>query len=685
MNGGDARARSRLAIPCLAGLAIAVGLLGAWGVGVGETAQLGIATVLLVGLPGWVLTQPLAAALDRDERCVVAGNLGLATTALVHLLWNSHLAPIAWLPDTTTALRAGCAGATLVAAIRWLRARRAPAPRASEARRGAGWLTLAMALAPIPALLPFATPNGQLDATGIRFDMDELTHFYLVGSLLREGPPSVSTLAGFPMPPYQFLVPSLTAAYLRIVDVDPIVLQCRWLPLVTIALASASFWILARRWLTSAHAAVLATLALAYAGDPVTTWGLTSQTHSAVAYASFACATFLLGAGSEPSPPRVGAAAGGGRAAALVAAGVLVATLFQSKAPLFFTAAGALGTFALDGLWRRRDPRGVAALAAMIASVAVIGIDHWGSVRGSPLGLAPGANVAAALASLPAPWNVLGGSRAIGFVLGLVLIVALVGNLRWLALPWWLRRARRSRSISPATGFLLAAIAGGLVAADVVHEPDHPASLAPLWFVQHPLLIASQLAAGAAASAWLLAAPRAAYRRRCAALAALALGSTALFTIALGVGDDPLRFERAERDCGAWLREHSALDARVLHAPARTGLPIFSLRASVLALEPILKGEKPNAIAPTEYLDRLHATVAARRAEVERFFATPDAEEARAIARRLDASFLFLGEHDPIAVDPTTTFGAPLTSCGEGGRVFPLARATSPGDAPLAR
>ncbi|MBK7977207.1 MAG: hypothetical protein IPK07_29415 [Deltaproteobacteria bacterium] len=145
---------------------------------------------------------------------------------------------------------------------------------------------------------------------------------------------------------------------------------------------------------------------------------------------------------------------------------------------------------------------------------------------------------------------------------------------------------------------------------------------------------------------------------------------TAVVTASLGVGDEPQRFERAERDCGEWLREHTALDARVLHDPERTGLPIFSLRASVLALEPILRGDKPNGIAPPDYMAALTRAVDERRAAVGRFVAATRASEANAIADELGASYLFLGGDDPLGVDPVEAFGTPLTTCGGEGRIF---------------
>ncbi|MBK7977206.1 MAG: hypothetical protein IPK07_29410 [Deltaproteobacteria bacterium] len=267
--------------------------MSAWGVPIAETIRLALATVALGVLPGWVLTAPFRRLVAGADRAVCAAVLGLVTTSLVHYLWNTHLAGRPSWPGTDAALFGWCAVCACAAlTITWRDRRAAPEATTRDPR----W-TLALvgvALAAVPALLPFADPNGQLDATGISFDMDEFTHFYLVGSMLRPGAPSVSTLAGFPMPPYQFGVPSLTAAYLRLVDVDPVHLQCRWLALLTLALDAASAAVLARRMLGCRRAAVGAALALFYAGDAATTWGLVGQTHSAMAYASLAVAVFLV-------------------------------------------------------------------------------------------------------------------------------------------------------------------------------------------------------------------------------------------------------------------------------------------------------------------------------------------------------------------------------------------------------
>ncbi len=645
-------------------------LLAAWGVPVAETSRLAIATVALVVLPGWALTAPLARLLSPADRAICAGVLGLVTTALVHYLWNTHLAARPSWPGTDAALRAWCAAAALgVIGAAWRGRARRRAPRPDEARwRGA---LVAVALAAVPALFPFADPNGRIDDDGISFDMDELTHFYLVGSMLRPGPPSVSTLADFPMPPYQFAVPSLTAAYLRLVDVDPIHLQCRWLPLLTFALIATSAAVLARRALGSPVAAIAAALALFYAGDAATTWGLVGQTHSAVAYATFVVATFLALAAldeRDASPETSGrAAVDGASTAAMIASGWLFASLFQSKAPLFFTSGAALGWLALVRIVTRRDPRPLVALAAMVAATCVIASDRWGSVRHSPLRIAPGSNLAAALAMLPPPWGKLGASPALAFVAGLPLVALVVGNVRWLGLrsAW---RARHERpGLASAPHLLGAASLAGLVAANLVYEPDNPGGLAPLWFAQHPLLVVSQLVAGIGCAAiW----PR---RRVAIAAATAAVALTVLATVSLGVGDEPQRFERAERDCGEWLRRHTPVDARVIHDPERTGLPIFSLRPSILALEPILRGDKPNGIAPPAYMAALTRAVEERRATLARFLTTTDATEAHAVAERLGAGYLFLGRNDRLALDPERAFGAPLTTCGDGGRIFALA------------
>lgn len=659
----------RAALTALAAVGCAA-LLAAWGVPIAETSRLAIATVALVVLPGWALTTPLARRISPADRAVCAGVLGLVTTALVHYLWNTHLAARPSWPGTDAALRAWCAASALVVIGAASRGRpRHRAPTRDEARwRGA---LAALAFAAVPALFPFADPNGRIDDAGISFDMDELTHFYLVGSMLRPGPPSVSTLAGFPMPPYQFAVPSLTAAYLRIVDVDPIHLQCRWLPLLTFALIATSAAVLARRVLGSPVAAVAAALALLYAGDAATTWGLVGQTHSAVAYATFVVAAFLVLTaldardGSPASSPR--ATSDGASTAAMIASGWLFASLFQSKAPLFFTSGAALGWLALVRLVTRRDPRTLVALATMVIAACLIASDRWGSVRYSPLRIAPGSNLAAALSMLPPPWSKLGASPALAFAAGLPLVALVIGNVRWLGLRSAWRTSQLRPGLDSARHLLGAASLAGLVAANIVYEPDNPGGLAPLWFAQHPLLVVSQLVAGIGfASMW---------RRRRVAIAAAsaAVTLTTLATVSLGVGDEPQRFERAERDCGDWLRLHTRVDARVIHDPERTGLPIFSLRASVLALEPILRGDKPNGIAPPDYMAALAHAVEERRAALTRFLTTTDATEARAVADRLGAGYLFLGPGDRLGLDPDGPFGAPLAACGDGGRIFALA------------
>ncbi len=645
------------------------------------SARLLAATLLFGVVPGWLLTEPLARRLARSERWVVGTVTGLVATGLFHYLWNVHVAAIAGAPGTTVALIGWCAltSCGALGCMGW--ARRAPAasdrdaPLVADARLDVGW-TLALFLLPVAASLPFATPNGRVGESVVSFDLDEFTHLNLVASMLRAGPPTANSLAGFPMPPYQFLVPSLSAAYVRVTAVDPILLHCRWLVILTLGLATSAAFVLARRLLETRRAAVIAALTLCFAGDAFTTWGFVTEIHSAVAYASLVVALTLLAIVWQPRDAGQSGLArrrGVADASALLLAGLLIASLFQSRAPLFFTCGGALGLVAIERTLLRRDLRAWLAVATALMWGVALGGGAGGSIRDSPLGLGPGANGAALLAHLPAPFDLLGQSRWLGLGVGVVAVIGGVANLRLVGLPTLIRAVRSGGRPGPVALFLATAVALGLGAANVVYERGNAGGIAPLWFVQHPLLLASQLAAGMAIDAWIARARQAAGARRRTLVAAFScVALTALVTLSLGAGEDPQTFERVERDCGEWLRAHTAVDDAVLHHPRRTGLPMFALRASVLSLEPILEGSKLNGLAPESYMNLLRREVAERRAALDRFFTTSDPAVAVDVARRYRARYLFLGPGETLAFSADSAFGAPATRCGVGGTIHPL-------------
>ncbi len=649
-----------------------------WGVPFAATARLLAATLLFGVIPGWLLTEPLASRLARSERWVVGTVTGLVGTGLFHYLWNVHVAAITGAPGTAVALIGWCAltSCGVLGCMAWARRSLAvserDAPLAADARDDLGW-TLALFLLPVAALLPFATPNGRVGESVVSFDLDEFTHLNLVASMLRAGRPTANSLAGFPMPPYQFLVPSLSAAYVRLTGVDPIHLHCRWLPILTVGLATSAGFALARRLLETRRAAVIAALTLCFAGDAFTTWGFVTEIHSAVAYASLAVAATLLAIVWQPGDASASVPArrrGAADATALVLAGFLIASLFQSRAPLFFTCGGALGLVAIERTLLRRDPRAWLAVATAVAWGVALGGGAGGSIRDSPLGLGPGVNGAALLAHLPAPLDVLGQSRWLGLAAGMVAVIVGVANLRLVGLPTLVRAVRRGGRPGPVALLLAAAVALGLGAANVVYERGNAGGIAPLWFVQHPLLLASQLAAGMAIDAWIARAPHPVGGRWRTLLAALSCVTlTALVTVSLGVGEDPQRFERVERDCGDWLRAHTGAEDAVLHHPRRTGLPMFALRASVLSLEPILEGSKLNGLAPESYMNALRREVAERRAALDRFFTTSDPAVAVDVARRYRARYLYLGPGETLGFSAESAFGFPATRCGVGGTI----------------
>lgn len=647
---------------------IGVALMSAWGVPIAETIRLALATVALGVLPGWVLTAPFRRLVAGADRAVCAAVLGLVTTSLVHYLWNTHLAGRPSWPGTDAALFGWCAVCACAAlTITWRDRRAAPEATTRDPR----W-TLALvgvALAAVPALLPFADPNGQLDATGISFDMDEFTHFYLVGSMLRPGAPSVSTLAGFPMPPYQFGVPSLTAAYLRLVDVDPVHLQCRWLALLTLALDAASAAVLARRMLAAARAAVGAALALFYAGDAATTWGLVGQTHSAMAYAE-------PGGSGVPGDRRPGGAL---HSVTEPHAGARPHAEHRGARRRRLALRVALPDQGTALLHRRSGARLARAGAPTIAPRPPAPgrdrrdgrRDRGARERPMELGplLAPSGSPRAPTSPQPSRCS---RRRGAGWVAG-------AGWRSSRVCPWWhwgsgtcagwgspQRGARGGASArsAPAGACSPRRVRRGWWRRTSCTSRTTRKGCAPIWFAQHPVLLVSQLVAGLGFAAMLES------RARATAWAMGALMLTAVVTASLGVGDEPQRFERAERDCGEWLREHRARRARAPRPGAHRAPDLLASRASVLALEPILRGDKPKRIAPPDYMAALTRAVDERRAAVGRFVAATRASEANAIADELGASYLFLGGDDPLGVDPVEAFGTPLTTCGGEGRIF---------------
>ncbi len=624
-----------------------------WGVPASETIRFVGASIALVLVPGWVLVHPVRRRLQAAERFVLVPILGGLATGAAHYLWNIHADGVGALPGTDVFLAVWCVGFAVAAVA--LRVRSGPVPRArSDAKL---WITLALLIAPVPPTVLFATPNGRATEHYVESDMDEFLHYAIVGEFLRPGPVQLPWLAGYPMPPYQYVEPSLRAAYVRAAGVDPIRLATRLLPIPLVGLACAAGYVLARRLLRSHMAALLAALSLVYAGDYFTVWGFVLQAHSVVAYLALAAGVTLLDV-----------ARGSRCRGALVLGAFSLALIFQLKTPLYVTCAFALVAAAAIDLARRRDAT-IFWIGVLTAAFTLpLATGYLTSATSNPLGFFPGEAYAHIARQLPAPWDALGALRPVAFVVGSVLMLTAAANLKLLGLGWMRRALRRGVRPGSAALFLLSAVAIGTVLVGSVYVPTNLDTPAPFWFLQHPLLMTAQLMFGAGIAEWLRRPGRLSRRAGCVLLALPAL-CVAPFLPTM-IGEDPTLFPRAEVDCARWLLEGSDPADRVLARETALSFPVFSLRPSVYTHVPSVAGEKDNGVAPEAYLAEMLAVARERRAKANAWFEAPTAGDALQLATELEARWVYLGPGEELAFEPESALGAAVTTCGRGGRLY---------------
>lgn len=629
-----------------------------------DLARFLVGVALLALGPGWLLTHPLRRALARAERVVVALAVGVLASGVVLFRWNTWVEGRPGAPDGGLLLWILCGLASLAALALSLRDRGA-LRAAADGRRVAALLGL-VALAPLPMVAVLIAPNGRLTPVDVERTQDEPLHQVLVGEFLRPGPVQVPWLAGHPMSPYEFLTPATQAAFVRAAGVDPMRLADRYLPVGLSALACATAFVLIRRLTSSDGAAGLGAASLAWAGDPSAIALFTSQLHSALAYVACACGVLLLhlGLDEDRAPPA--------RRAALGLAAFAFGCVFQLKTTLFATLALAMVGLAA---WRIVTSRRLDVLGtgvAMAVVMAVLGTEYVEAATASPLSFSPGRAYAMVLSELPAPWSALGASRLVALAVGLPLALVAALNLKLAGVPWAVARFRAGARPGAAATFLILAAAVGTVLMISVYAPANPGSLVPFWFAQHPLLLTGQTILGAGAAAWV---GRAAGRMRALRWSGLAIpGVLSLVALPGLMGDDPLRFPLAEVRCGEWLFAHTDPADPVLIPEAALGVALYSLRPMVYVHVPIFEGDKPNEIAPAQFLEQILAAAHARRALVAGVFEEPDVRRVRELARRTGARFLYVAPPALLSVSPEEAFGAPVARCGGEGAIFEIAR-----------